>query len=361
MVCFHSGARGSLLNCWIKSTEWCITIQKRNILVTMMLKYFIAFGLSLALMLVFTPLLRKLAIRLDYQEKPKADEERKIHTEAKPYLAGLGIFLTFWFCYFLIIRDFSVKSWLLLLSSAMIFAIGMADDWFKIKGCDMKALPKLLVQLAACIIVYAAGVRFFGFTNIVSGEYLTLPAWLQFMLTVTWLLGVTTVMNFMDGLDGLAGGLTCISACTLFVVALAKGNSYSAIMGILLVGICLGYLRYNKFPAKILMGDTGATFLGFTLGLISLDGAFKQATMISIFVPVLALGLPIFDNIFVVFRRMKNNKPIYVGDASQIHFRLLSKGLTQKQVVIFLYLVSISLNLLAIIIFLAQSYAPGIA
>jgi UDP-N-acetylmuramyl pentapeptide phosphotransferase/UDP-N-acetylglucosamine-1-phosphate transferase len=320
-----------------------------------MLKYVIAFVLSLSIMLVLTPLLRKLAIRFDYQEQPKADEERKIHTEAKPYLAGLGIFIAFWVCYLLIIRDISLKSWLLLLSSTMIFGIGMLDDWFKIKGSDLKALPKFLVQLAACILVYVAGVRFLGFTNVFNGQYILLPAWLQFTLTITWLIGVTTVINFMDGMDGLAGGLTCISACTLFVVALAKGNAYSAVMGIVLVGICLGYLKYNKFPAKILMGDAGATFLGFMLAIISLDGAFKQTTVVSIFVPVLALGLPIFDNIFVVFKRMRERKPIYIGDSSQIHYRLLSKGLTQKQVVMFLYLISISLNLLAIILFMAQS------
>lgn len=325
-----------------------------------MLKYFLTFGLALALMLAATPLLRKLAIKIDYQEKPK-NEARKIHTEAKPYLAGVGIFFTFWVCYFLIIRDFSAKSLLLLISATMIFGVGMLDDWYKIKGSDLKALPKLIVQMAACALVYLAGVRFLGFTNIFSGDYILLPVWLQFTLTITWLLGVTTVINFMDGMDGLAGGLSCISACTLFIVALAKGNDTAAVMGIALVGICLGYLKYNKFPAKILMGDAGATSLGFMLGLISLDGAFKQATAISIFVPVIALGLPIFDNLFVVLRRMKEHKPVYVGDSMQIHYRLLSKGMSQKQVVLFLYLISLSLNLLAIIVFMAQSYTPVIA
>jgi UDP-N-acetylmuramyl pentapeptide phosphotransferase/UDP-N-acetylglucosamine-1-phosphate transferase len=173
-------------------------------------------------------------------------------------------------------------------------------------------------------------------------------------LTVIWLFGVTTVINFTDGLDGLAGGITCISACTLFVVALAKGQDVSALMSITLVGICLGYLRYNKFPAKILMGDAGATFLGFMLGIISLDGAFKQATLISIFIPILTLGLPIFDNIFVVFNRLREGKPIYVGDASQAHYRLLAKGLSQKQAVYVLYLVSVCLNLSAIILLLLK-------
>ena len=123
---------------------------------------------------------------------------------------------------------------------------------------------------------------------------------------------------------------------------------------IILVGICLGYLKYNHFPAKILMGDAGATFLGFMLAIISLDGAFKQATLISILVPILALGVPIFDNLYVVMKRIKEKKPIYVGDASQAHFRLVAQGLTQKQAVHFLYQISICFNLGAIILFMLK-------
>lgn len=313
--------------------------------------YFLAFVLALGLMLLITPGLRKLAFRINYTEKPKSDE-RKIHKEAKPYLAGIGIFFTFWVCYFMAIRDFSVRTLLIFLSSAIVFGVGMLDDWFKIRGGDLKALPKFIVQISACVLVYSAGVKFLGVTNFFTGEYILFPSWLQFILSVTWIFGVTTVINFMDGMDGLAGGLACISSCTLFIVAAAQGNEYSALMAIILVGLCLGYLNYNKFPAKILMGDAGATFLGFMLGLISLDGAFKQATALSIFVPVLALGLPIFDNIFVMFNRIKEGKPVYVGDTKQVHYRLLAKGFTQKQVVYVLYLVSLCLNLCAIIVFM---------
>jgi UDP-N-acetylmuramyl pentapeptide phosphotransferase/UDP-N-acetylglucosamine-1-phosphate transferase len=323
---------------------------------TLIMKYLLTFAISLTLMLFITPRLRKLAVKIDYLEEPKANEERKIHTDAKPYLAGVGIFFSFWVCYFLIIQDFSSKAFLMLISSSLIFGIGMVDDWFKIKGNDLKALPKFLIQILSCVLIFFAGIRFSGFTNLFNGEYILLPTWFQFILTITWLFGITTVINFMDGMDGLAGGISCISACTLFIVALAKGDSASAIMSITLVGICLGYLRYNKFPAKILMGDAGATFLGFMLGLISLDGAFKQASMISIFVPVFAFGLPIFDNIFVVLKRLKKHKPIFIGDSTQIHYRLLSKGMSQKQVVSFLYLVSICFNLLAIIVFMTQSF-----
>lgn len=318
------------------------------------MKYSLAFLFALTIMLGITPLLRKLAFKIGYIEKPNRNSERKIHKEPKPYLAAVGMFLTFWVSFAIFVRNFSKTTLLVFISSFLIFGIGMVDDWFKIKGKDLKALPKMIVQLFACSLIVKAGILLVGFTNPFDGSMIILPMWLQVLLTIMWLFGVTTVINFMDGMDGLAGGISCISACTLFVVALAKGNIISALMAVILMGICIGYLRYNKFPAKILMGDAGATFLGFILGLISLDGAFKQATVISIFVPVLALGLPIFDNIFVVFKRIKEGKPIYIGDTSQVHFRLLAKGLSQKQVVYFLYLVCLCLNLSAIILFLLK-------
>ncbi len=313
--------------------------------------YLLSFILSLVLMLIITPLLKRLAYKIDYTEKPKADD-RKIHKAAKPYLAGVGMFVTFWVLYVIFVRDINMNTLLIFISSLMIFGIGMIDDWYKISGKDLRALPKFIVQIIACSLIFFANVKFLGITNPLSHVYYSFPVWLQFLLTVSWIFGITTVINFMDGMDGLAGGLTCISAGTLSIVAVVKGDTTSAIMGIILVGICLGYLKYNKYPSKILMGDAGATFLGFTLGLISLSGAFKQATMISIFVPVLALGLPIFDNIYVVFKRIREHKPIYVGDTNQVHYRLLSTGLNQRQVVQFLYLASLCLNLVAIIIFI---------
>lgn len=338
-------------------TPECAIIQPHFvnylILKVSVLIYFLSFAAALVLMLVFTPLLRKLAYKIDYTEKPKSDE-RKIHKTAKPYLAGVGMFVTFWVLYAAFVRDFSTGTLLIFAASLLIFGIGMLDDWYKISGRDLKALPKFIVQIIACSLVFFAGVRFFGIANPFNHTYFAFPVWLQFTLTILWMFGVTTVINFMDGMDGLAGGLTCISACTLTIVALVKGDVTSSIMGALLVGICLGYLRYNKFPAKILMGDAGATFLGFLLGLISLEGAFKQATVISIFVPILALGLPIFDNLFVCLKRIHERKPVYVGDTNQIHFRLLSSGLNQKQVVSYLYLVSLCLNLAAIIVFILK-------
>lgn len=217
-------------------------------------------------------------------------------------------------------------------------------------------MVKAAVQLLAAVLIYYSGIVFTGFANPISGEYIILPAFLQFALTVLWIFGVTTVINFMDGLDGLTGGITTISAITLFIVALFKGQQESAILSIILLGTTLGYLKYNKPPAKIYMGDAGATFLGYMLAIISLNGAFKQATLLSILIPILVLSVPIFDNLYVIIKRFLQGKPIYIADRSQIHYRLISKGLNPKQSTAFIFLLSTCFSLLAIIVLLIDSF-----
>lgn len=312
-------------------------------------EYLLGFSMSLILMLITTPKIIKFAKKINFVEQPQL-QSRKIHTEAKPYLASVPMFLIFWFIFFIIYRHVNTKVIMTFISSAIIFSIGLIDDWYKIKGNDFKALPKMLIQIIACIFIFAADIRFEGFYLPLYNVHIVLPLWLQFLFTIFWLFGVTTVINFTDGLDGLAGSITCISACTLFIVAQIKGHYSYALISIILIGLCLGYLKYNKYPSKILMGDSGATFLGFMLGIISLGGVMKQATILSTFIPTIAMGVPIFDNIYVVFRRIKEKKPIYVGDNSQAHYRLLKKGLNQIQAVMFLCLISISLGLFSIII-----------
>lgn len=264
------------------------------------------------------------------------------------------MFLGFFVAYLTVTREFNWETAAILAGGILLLTIGTVDDWYKTKGKDFPALPKLIVQVSAAVLVYFSGISFTGFYNPFSNEYVVLPTILQFLLTVIWIFGVTTVINFSDGMDGLAGALSVISASTLFVVALAKGQSTSAIMAISIVGISLAYLRYNKPPAKIFMGDAGATFLGFILAVIALDGAFKQATMLSLLIPILALGVPIFDNIFVVIKRFLQGKAIYQADASQAHYRLLRAGLNQKQVVWVLCLISVCLSLSSIILLLVQ-------
>ncbi|MED4784346.1 MraY family glycosyltransferase [Brevibacillus choshinensis] len=314
--------------------------------------YALSFLLSFCIVLVLIPPLGKLAFRLDFVDKPRKDVERKIHREPIPLTASYAIFIGFAASFLLFSKESTLQTVAVLAGSALLLVIGTIDDWYKTQGKDFSALPKMLVQISAAVIVYWSGITFSGFYNPFSGEYILLPVWLQFILTILWIFGVTTVINFSDGMDGLAGGLSAISAGTLFVVAVAKGQSTSAVMAISLIGVALAYLRYNKPPAKIFMGDAGATFLGFILAVIALDGAFKQATVLSLFIPILALGVPIFDNLFVVTKRFIQGKPIYQADASQVHYRLLRTGLNPKQVVAFLCLISVCFSLTSIILLL---------
>nr|WP_290406958.1 MraY family glycosyltransferase [Paenibacillus vini] len=316
--------------------------------------YIYSFLLSFLIVYFLIPPLGRLAFRLDFVDKPREDVERKIHRNPIPLTASYAIFAGFFISYLLFTRDFSMQTGALFLGGILLLVIGTVDDWFKTKGKDFPALPKLIVQVSAAVLVFASGISFSGFVNPFSGDYVLLPVWLQFILTILWIFGVTTVINFSDGLDGLAGGLSAISAVTLFVVALTKGQTTSAMLSITLIGVTLAYLRYNKPPAKVFMGDAGATFLGFMLAVIALDGAFKQATVLSLFIPVLALGVPIFDNLFVVIKRFLQGKAIYQADASQVHYRLLRAGLNHKQAVMFLYLISTCLGLSSIILLLLQ-------
>ncbi|MEN1988938.1 MraY family glycosyltransferase [Paenibacillus hubeiensis] len=316
--------------------------------------YLAAFLLSFAVVVLLIPPLGRLAHRLDFVDKPREDVERKLHRQPIPLTASYAIFTGFFLTYILFTKQLSMETAALFVGGMLLLTIGTIDDWYKTKGKDFPALPKMIIQISAAVLVFASGIAFTGFVNPLTSEYIMLPVWLQFILTILWIFGVTTVINFSDGMDGLAGGLSAISAVTLFVVALAKGQADSALMSIVLVGVTVGYLKYNKPPAKVFMGDAGATFLGFILAVIALDGAFKQATMLSLFIPILALGVPIFDNIFVVVKRFLQGKAIYQADASQAHYRLLRAGLSHKQVVGVLYLISTCLCLSSIILLLVE-------
>jgi len=316
------------------------------------MSYFAAFVVSCFIVLVLIPPLTKLALKIDFVDKPQLHNERKIHRRPIPLTAGIAIYVSFVIGYLLFTRNGWKETAAIIIGGFIMIVIGMIDDWYKTRGKEFPALPKLIVQLVPAVIVYASGILFAGFENPFTNEYILLPVWLQFTLTVLWIFGVTTVINFSDGMDGLAGGLTAISGTTLFIVALTMGQPESAMMAILLVGAAVGYLRYNKPPAKVFMGDAGATFMGFILAVIALDGAFKQATLLSLFIPILALGVPIFDNIRVVIRRLLDGKPIYKADATQAHYQLLKSGLKPVHVVWMLYLLNICFGLSSIILLL---------
>jgi UDP-GlcNAc:undecaprenyl-phosphate GlcNAc-1-phosphate transferase len=168
--------------------------------------------------------------------------------------------------------------------------------------------------------------------------------------TLFWVVGITNTLNFIDGLDGLAAGIAAIAAFTMMLVNISLEQANGALVMAILAGAAIGFLPYNFNPAKIFMGDTGAMFLGFVLAAQAVEGTVKSATAIALIVPILALGLPIFDTAFAILRRFINGKPLMQADKGHVHHRLIAIGLSQKQAVLFMYIISISLGICSLVL-----------
>jgi UDP-GlcNAc:undecaprenyl-phosphate GlcNAc-1-phosphate transferase len=213
-----------------------------------------------------------------------------------------------------------------------------------------------LFQIAAALaVVVISDTRIAVFTNPFSPQgYTELSNFVSYPLTILWIVGITNAINLIDGLDGLAAGVSTISSLSLFFVSvlgvsLEPGHNIP-ILTAALAGATLGFLPFNFNPAKIFMGETGSAFLGFTLGVISIQGMLKSYATISIAIPVLVLGLPLFDTGMAIIRRLANGKPVMTGDRGHIHHKLIDMGLSQKQSVTVMYLASAVLGLCAIVL-----------
>ncbi|BCJ87114.1 MraY family glycosyltransferase [Effusibacillus dendaii] len=311
------------------------------------------FTFTLAFLVVYAlvPVMRKIALKTGFVDIPN---QRKIHTDPIPLLGGAAMFVGF-FVTTLIMGERSSEYVGLMLGALVIFLVGLIDDYMKTRGKDFPALPKFIAQIAAASILIYFDVRIEGITIPFGGlGYYQFTYWVSVLATVLWVVGITNMFNFLDGVDGLAGGIAAISATTLLFISLLKGQPTSAMYAVTLIAISLAFLRHNFHPAKIFMGDSGATFLGFTLSAIAVEGAFKAATLVSLVVPVLALGVPIFDFFYVTIRRLKENRPIYKADKGHTFHQLMQSGLTQIQTVAFLYLLGICFSLVSIIVVLVN-------
>ena len=207
--------------------------------------------------------------------------------------------------------------------------------------------------MVALGVIYFGDIRIKVFTNpnIFSDEaYWILPTWLSYTVTVLWIVFITNAVNFIDGLDGLAAGVSAIMSVSLVFIS-ARLNEYSiALIGIALMGGCFGFLPFNFNPAKIFMGDTGSTFLGFMLATVSVQGVFKSYAVISFAVPLLILGLPLFDALFAMLRRIAMGKSPMVADRGHLHHRFIDMGFSQKQTVFILYAISGVLGITAVLL-----------
>lgn len=299
--------------------------------------------ISVIISFLITPFIKKLANKIGAIDVPK--DERKIHKKPIPLLGGLSIYIAFSLSLILKKGSINANEMGILIGATIIVIGGFIDDLKEIKPYQ-----KLIFQILAAIILIKFGVVIKVITNPFSSYnmYLNLKC-VSIPLTIMWVVGITNAFNLIDGLDGLAAGVAFISSVTIFIIAMLNNRSDAALLTLILSGSILGFLPYNFNPASIFMGDTGSQLLGFLLSAIAMNGAIKSATAFSISVPILALGLPIYDTLFAMIRRKINGKPIMKADRGHLHHRLLDMGLSQKKAVLIMYLISAILGGISII------------
>lgn len=306
-------------------------------------KLILCFSLAFGVSLISTPYIKVLAQKIGAIDVPDA---RRVHDHPIPRMGGLAIFYGFLIA-ILCFAKVNTELRGILIGSLVIIALGIIDD---VKQLGAKI--KLAVQIFVAVIVVSHGVvidyismpEFIVKGGILSLGYFAVP------VTILWIVAVTNAVNLIDGLDGLAVGVASIATFSLFFIAILAGEMQVALITASLAGGCMGFLPYNFNPAKIFMGDTGSTFLGFMLSVVCIQGLFKGYVVISFIVPFLILGLPLFDTGFAIVRRIWNKKPIMAPDRGHLHHKLMDMGFSQKQTVAILYIITSILALSAVVV-----------
>ncbi len=306
------------------------------------LLYIAGFASAFAITLVTTPFAKWVSIKCKAIDYPK---DRGVHNKPMPRMGGVAIVLGFTITVLMMFffdRSMSTKQFVGFLVGALLIAgLGVLDD--------MKNLPaklKFCVQIVAAFIVIFSGTRI----HVVLWPVTAALQKFSVPITLVWIVGVTNAVNLIDGLDGLAAGVSSIAALSLMVLCIMTGSNTAVVLTAALAGACLGFLPRNFNPAEIFMGDTGSTFLGFVLAVTSILGVFKGYALLAVSVSVLCLGLPVFDTVFAMLRRMAKHQPIMQPDRGHLHHRLIDRGFSQKQAVLILYAISLCLGCLAIFI-----------
>ncbi|MDD4803423.1 MAG: MraY family glycosyltransferase, partial [Syntrophomonas sp.] len=303
--------------------------------------YRLVFSLLAAFSIAYfsMPYVIKLAHRLGAVDQP---DKRKVHNGIMPRLGGLAIFSAF---IIVIILGVQVSPQLLgiIIGGCVIFAVGMLDDIYQ-----LPPWTKLIGQsIAASIAIYFGIVVNFvtnPFNGLLDLGILSIP------LTFVWIIGITNAINLIDGLDGLAAGVSSIAAATMGIVAFMHGQETVFVIALVLVAAIIGFLPYNFHPARTFMGDGGSNFLGFVLGCMAVMGLTKTTAVISLFVPIVILGIPILDTFFAIIRRIYNKAPIFMPDKSHLHHRLMAMGCSHRRSVLIIYGISGFLGLTAIVL-----------
>lgn len=299
----------------------------------------IAFFVSLITVLIVTPFVIKLAIKIGAVDKPNA---RKVHSKLMPRLGGLAIFIGVIAGYFAG-GVYNEKVTAISLGAILIVLIGMLDDKY-----ELSAKVKFAGQLLVAALIVASGLKM-DFVSIPYIGKFQLGFW-SYPITVLWIVGITNAINLIDGLDGLSAGISAIGIATIAIMAASAGKMLIFTLSVILLGSIIGFLFYNFHPAKIFMGDTGALFLGYSISILSLLGLYKSVTLFSFLVPIIILGVPVFDTTYAIIRRIVNKKPISAPDKSHLHHRLLALGLSHRNTVLAIYAFGILFSISAILV-----------
>ena len=304
-----------------------------------------AFALAGVLSFWLTPHVSEFAHKVGAMDIPR--DARRMHKRPIPRMGGLAIFMGF-LSALLIFGKMDVQMLSILLGAMIIVVLGIFDDI-----AALGAKFKFCIQvLAAAIPVCIGGLKiefFTSFNPFSDNQYFSL-GFMAIPVTIIWIVGITNAVNLIDGLDGLAAGVSSFAAMTMLAVGLLTNEIMVAITMAALAGACIGFLPYNFNPAKIFMGDTGSTFLGFMLATMSIEGFFKFYAVISFAVPFLILGLPIFDTASAIMRRLLEGRSPMSPDRGHVHHKLVDMGFNVKQAVAILYAISGTLGLAAVIL-----------
>ncbi|MGN7387177.1 glycosyltransferase family 4 protein [Sporosarcina sp. SAFN-015] len=299
---------------------------------------FLAMAAAFIASIILTPLVIKFAFRIGAVDHPNY---RKVHASVMPRIGGMAIFGAFVIGY-LLLRPSDEHAIGILVGAVIIIITGFLDDMLEIT-----AKAKMLGQMAAAIVVVTWGGLQIEFINLpffgpIDFGYLSIP------ITILWIVGITNAINLIDGLDGLAAGVSTIALISISVMAMIMGEMFVVATAAILAASALGFLFYNFHPAKIFMGDTGALFLGYMISVLALLG-YKNVTMISLIIPIIILGVPISDTFFAIIRRVRMKQKISAPDKSHLHHCLLRAGFSHRQTVLIIYGLAILFGVAAVL------------
>lgn len=288
-----------------------------------------------------TPAAIKIAPKIGAMDIPK--DERRMHKKPMPRFGGIAIYLGIMAALAVFaLKDKGITS--VMTGCTLIYMLGLIDD---LK--DLKPLVKLCGQIVCATVVYIMGVRIEFITNYFGPGNMAFGDVACFIITVLWLIAITNAVNLIDGLDGLAAGIAAISALCIGYVAYIHGQYVPTLAMMAIAGAALGFLPYNFNPAKIFMGDSGSELLGFSIAAVSILGTVKSATIVVVIIPALVLGIPIFDTVMAIFRRLAKHQSIGTADKEHLHHRIMKAGFGQKRAVMILYCISGIMGIVAVL------------